>query len=152
MLYYRPLISWVAKNSIPVIHLQRRNCLKATMSLIIARDTGVYVSSSVSSKKSQKIVVSPERLLDGLNKLLKEKSLCELLTRNNHSLTVNYEDLFDKQTVTIQRIMDFLRIVNPSFRTPDIVKTSPEKLSELVKNYEEVRQAFTGTRWEKYLD
>lgn len=152
LLYYRPLISWVAENSIPIIHLQRRNYLKAIMSMIIARDTGVYVSSSVSFKESQKIVVSPARLLNGLNNLSKEKSRCELLTRNNPSLTIHYEDLFDKQMTTIQQIVDFLGITNPSFRTPDIVKTNPEKISELVENYEEVRQAFAGTPWEKYLD
>lgn len=152
LLHYRPLISWVAENAIPIIHLQRRNYLKATLSLIIARDSGVYVSSSVSLKKSHKVIVNPVRLLQGTSNLLAEKVQCELLTRNNPSLTIYYEDLFDKQASTVQRIMDFLGIEDPSFRTPDIVKTNPEKISELVENYEEVTRAFAGTPWEKYLD
>jgi LPS sulfotransferase NodH len=152
MLYYRPLISWITENSIPVIHLHRNNYLKAAMSLIIARDTGVYVTSSGSLKKSQKITVSPTRLFHGVNNLWKDKLQCDLLMRNNPSLTVNYEDLFDKQALIIQQIVDFLGISNPFFQTPDIVKTNPEKISELVENYEEVRQAFIGTPWEKYLD
>ena len=152
LLYCRPLMSWVVENSIPIIHLQRTNVLKATISLIIAHDTGIYVSSSVSFKKGQKVSVSPARILHELNQLSKQKLQCESLTQNNPTLTVNYEDLFDNQTLTIQQIMDFLGITNPSFQTPDIVKTNAEKISEFVENYEAIRRALAGTPWEKYID
>jgi LPS sulfotransferase NodH len=152
LLYYRPLVDWVTQEHIPIIHLQRSNPLKAIISLIKARETGVYTATSQSLVNEQKFKINPTQVLNQLNKLLKEKSQCQSLLRDNPMLNLTYEDLFEDQSPTIQRIMDFLGITDPLFHMPDIVKLNPEKISELLENYEEVKQALSGTRWEKYLD
>jgi LPS sulfotransferase NodH len=152
LLYFRPLINWVVTESIPIIHLQRVNILKAAVSLLQARKTGVYISTPGSSGAKEKVTIRPALIVNTITGLSKEKSRAETLLRNNPMLNVTYEDLFAKQSGTLEQIVDFLGAKNSSFHIPDIVKTNPEKISDMLANYDELKQSLTGTRWEKLLD
>jgi LPS sulfotransferase NodH len=152
LLYYRPLRNWVTKNKIPVIHLHRVNLLKAAVSLLKAQESGVYVATSRSTMKPQKINLSPQWILSTLDTLVKQKSKCENIIRNSPILSLAYENFFEDQPLAVAEIIKFLGIKDPSFKKPDVVKLNPEKMIDFLENYEEVKQALVGTRWEKYVD
>jgi LPS sulfotransferase NodH len=151
-LHYHPLVSWISENPVPIIHLQRKNLLKAAVSHIKARSTGIYTSTSASLEKHQKINISPAVVLHELRSLSEDKIKCESLIHNNPTITIYYEDLFENLSLTIQQLKDFLKIENIAFQKPDIIKTNPEKISESIENYEEIKRALMGTRWEKLID
>jgi LPS sulfotransferase NodH len=152
LLHYHPLATWVSENAIPIIHLQRKNILKAAISHIKARSTGIYTVTSTSSEWHQKIIMNPHAILNELYSLSEEKLNCQALIHNNPVLTIYYEDLFGNLPLTIRQLIDFLQIENISFQKPDIVKTNPERISEIVQNFEEIKHVLTGTEWEKLLD
>jgi LPS sulfotransferase NodH len=151
-LYYKPLINWVRKNKIPIIHLHRVNLLKATVSLLKAQESGVYVATSQSTTKPQKIRLTPQRILSRLNTLVKQKSKCEKIISNSPTLSLTYESLFEHQSSAVIEIIKFLGIKDASFKKPDVVKLNPERMIDFLENYEEVKQALVRTPWEKYLD
>ncbi|HEU5289676.1 MAG TPA: sulfotransferase domain-containing protein [Cyclobacteriaceae bacterium] len=152
LLHYHPLASWVSGNPIPIIHLQRKNLLKAAISHIKARSTGIYTSTSVSLEKRQKINISPAAILNELRSSSAEKLKCESLIRNNPSITIYYEDLFKNLPSTIQQLQAFLHIENVSFQKPDIVKTNPDRIDEIIENYDDLKKVLRGTDWEGFLD
>jgi LPS sulfotransferase NodH len=152
LLYYYPVKFWIRKNPVPIIHLQRRNILKAAISLLKAKKYGVYISTSVDLPQNKKIKINAEDILNELKRLSDEKLRSEFIVRNNPSITIYYEDLFEKQSSTMQQIIDFLQLELLPFQKPDITKTNPEKISEILENYAEVERALIGTAWEKFLD
>ena len=152
LLYYKPLSNWIADESVPIIHLQRKNILKAAISLVRARETGVYVSSNDVVAIGQKVLINPTLILDELKTYESEKSECESHLLNNPMLNISYEDFFADQSTSVQLIMNFLGIDEQALKTPNLVKTNPEKISERLENFEEVRQALAGTPWENFLD
>jgi hypothetical protein len=152
LLYYRSLIKWITKNNIPIIHLQRTNLLKVVVSLLKAHQTKVYTSTSMTPKSDQKIKLQPSVIVQSLEKLSQQQLKCERVIQGNPVLSITYEDLFEQQKVVIGKISSFFNLTDASFSKPDIVKTNPEHLNDVVENYDEVRRALRGARWEKFLD
>jgi hypothetical protein len=48
-------------------------------------------------------------------------------------------------------VMEFLGVEKMPLAS-DLKKINPDNLSELVNNFDDVRAALSGTRYEKYLD
>ena len=152
LLYYYPLVDWLEKNSIPIIHLQRRNPLKAVLSHAKAKHTGVYVSTSETTLAFEKITVDPQVILDELALAENQKKSCDPIIQNHPTLIIFYEDLFEKQPIALQDLGKFLKLEELSFTSPNITKTNPENIRDMIQNYDAVVAALTGTKWEKYLD
>jgi LPS sulfotransferase NodH len=151
LLHYHALGRWIVKNKIPIIHLQRKNELKVVVSLLKAQATGVYSSSSNETSTHSRIRLQPENILRTLVQLSQEKVACEKIVRFNPTLNISYEDLFEKQAPIIREIMKFLDANDRSLTQPDIVKTNPDRLSDVLENYDEVKLALAGTPWEKFM-
>lgn len=152
LLHYNAIESWLKTNSVSVIHLQRKNPLKAAISLLKAKASGIYTVTSNDNPQNKKINIRPSEILDELKRQINEKLKCEEIIQNKRTITIYYEDLFGKQSETIQTVAAFLKIDNNSFTKPDIAKTNPQNLTDVLENYEEVKKLLQGTEWEKYLD
>lgn len=103
-------------------------------------------------KSDQKIKLQPSVIVQSLEKLSQQQLKCERIIRGNPVISLTYEDLFEQQNVVIGEISSFFKLSDASFIQPDVVKTNPEHLNNVVENYDEVRQALRGTRWEIFLD
>jgi hypothetical protein len=103
-------------------------------------------------KSNQKIKVEPSMIVQSLEKLSQQQLKCERIIRGNPVLSVTYEDLFEQQNIVIGKISSFFKLTDATFLKPDIVKTNPENLDDVIENYDEVRQALWGTRWGKFFD
>jgi hypothetical protein len=51
-----------------------------------------------------------------------------------------------------RRVLDFLNIDQVAPLTTDLVKLNPDSLEDMIENYEEVKQALSGTDFEEFLN
>ena len=65
--------------------------------------------------------------------------------------TVTYEDIVQQRGKTLSEVQTFLD-VKPRRLIPATRRQNPEPLSELIANYEELRDAFQGTEFETFFD
>ncbi len=69
-----------------------------------------------------------------------------------HVCRVEYEDLQGDRSTTLREIADFLNVDPEPVLQTDLVKSTPDRLSEAVANYDELVAAFRGTPLELWLD
>jgi len=136
---------------IRVIHLRRRNLLKAFVSWKIAQKTDVWKQANDSSVELDKrVVISPEECVAFFEKTLEQEKIADERFSGKPLLQTTYETLTSQFNEQMDLIQKFLNVdsLPLSMKT---VKQNPESLSDLILNYDELSHAFSGTRWEAYL-
>jgi LPS sulfotransferase NodH len=135
-----------------IVHIVRHNLLKTYISRIRARQTGVYLSTG--SPEMVLLHVPVDSLVERLAELEKEQqALQSLLSRLNlESVTVSYESLAGQSRDSeLKRILSFLS-VDPEIRLePRSTKITPDDLTQVIANYEEVATALNDTAYEHFL-
>ena len=137
-----------------VIHLKRRNILRTLISRKLA-DLWGYTSYTLTSHTAQTIkkVISFtfNELENGFQSTRAAESRADVMFGANPLLTIYYEELVRDRVVTFRKITDFLdvRYVQPK---AIIRKQYPEKSSDIVTNYEELKRAFDGTEWQSFFE
>ena len=134
-----------------VIHLRRRNLLKAFVSWKIAQKTDVWKQANDSNLKLDKrVTIDPAECVAFFEKTLEQEKIADARFSGKPLLQTTYELLtsqFTEQMNLIQKFLD-VDVLPLSMKT---VKQNPESLSELIMNYDDLSQAFSGTPWEAYL-
>lgn len=145
-----------AMRDLRVIHLKRRNYLRAEISSRIAYTTGVYGVRSDTEFKKYKQVLQPVLFQpDELARLFQKNQEWELEGEKRFAdhdrIELLYEDLASNFEREYRRVLEFLGI---DFHPPrvDFKKQSAKNMREQVSNYQELKSAFTGTRWEHFFE
>jgi tetratricopeptide (TPR) repeat protein len=154
------------KNDVKIIHLVRKNVLKTYISSVLnwnkrslnrlAHSTKEVPSVKVKIKLGNYLVQELERRKNEIahyrNFFHKNKFKC---------LEINYEDFFDNSnsesstivSPVLNQIYEFLCIKEKRYDlTTDLKKTNPNKLAELIENYDEVAGFLSGTEWACLLE
>jgi len=160
--YYHPLDDdsgqiWAelkALQNLHVIHLKRRNIFRTVISRKIAGYHDVWVARSADGhdRGQSKAVSFTKKELGRWFKQTREwEAWGEQQFSSHPLLSIEYEDLVHPPEDTFRKVTDFLGVQYAPPKTT-LKRQNPEKLSELVTNYSELKDAFAGTEWQEFFE
>lgn len=145
-------LAWLHRRGYVLIQMKRQDRLRHALSNISARQHGFHNRGRYGGNRRMHIDLADlHRWLENAEReaAYAAQSIGEL---PHHDVT--YEcDLLDaaSQRRTVDRICDLLGLPHEVTRT-DLQPTNPERLSELIANYDEIHRALQDTRWSQFLD
>jgi LPS sulfotransferase NodH len=139
-----------------VIHLKRRNILRTLTSRKIAGVLDVWStkandSRSDDSARPKKISFTIDELTKGFEQTRQWEQNGDSMFNNHPMASVYYEDLVDDVESCFRNITDFLGVPYMHPQT-GLKRQNPEKIRDLVSNYDELKTAFEGTQWQSFFD
>ena len=145
---YPEIAVYLFLHSIHVVHLIRRNYLDGLISEAIMQKTDqAHITSTQSVPKDIQIELDAKNLIDRLNQKHKTVMNIRAMLRwcGLPCLEVAYEDLRTDPSTFIQ-ISDFLSIPSEwNVSQSVLVKINRKSQSEVIRNYEEVKNTLRGT-------
>lgn len=140
-----------------IIFLRRSNMLRLVLSVMYAefRNEWHHKQSEGKVKHTTKMNVDVKEMVKRLNESDETYTFeSELMDGLSH-IPITYEgDLEDSNAhaSTIKKISDFIGVPYAMPSEPSLVKITPKSLDGFVENVDEIRQALSGTKFEKYLE
>jgi len=140
-------------NNLYVIHLKRRNILRSLVSRKIAgmKDQWKTTSNDVDNIDDKAVTFSVEELEEAFSETREWERNGDERFKNHPMHSVYYEDLVNNPEATFGTITDFLDLHSVVPETK-LKKQNTEKLRDLVKNYDELKLAFSKTEWESFFE
>jgi LPS sulfotransferase NodH len=143
-------------DDVRIIHLVRRNILRMVASHHLAVARGYHVLH----EPIQHEITSVDLPVDGvLNHLRKKQTLVETfrgrLDGRPRTLEVAYEDIMQGEQVSDRLTSDlcrFFEVDNKFARMPETVKLGPDRLVDMVGNYDAVASVLAGSEFEEMLE
>ena len=136
-----------------VIYLQRENLLRNSISCILGFQRNKWHDRSKNPLKEQKFTMACDRLLYELERrdIYTEKE-AEILERIDHIKIVYERDLLggENHQNTCDRLFAYLGLPSVGVRAK-LKKTTSNRLSDFIENYEEIESAIAQTKYAKYL-
>lgn len=148
---------WTTLNELKdvhIIHLKRRNILRTVLSKKIADLTDTWVNKNGNrndASNSKKVLLSEDELYKAFERTRAWESEYEEKLRSRPLIDVYYEDIVAGPKEEFRKITDFLGLQPVSPKTK-LKKQNPEKMNDLIVNYEELKKRFTGSEWEPFFE
>lgn len=135
------------------IALTRKNLLRKYVSAQIANQDQVW-SSREARQKTVSVRIDATDLERSLRRMETVNRLILDVAREFRGMEVSYEDLIEDRSIVMGSICRFLgiRMEDAASVKPRTARQNPAHLSELIENYEEVRELLMGTRYEALLE
>jgi LPS sulfotransferase NodH len=138
-----------------IIHLTRENRLRTIVSLDIAFKTDQW-SVSTNDKDKQpvkkKILLDTTKLIDRLEQIQDYENFIRDRFKDRHILEVVYEKLTTKPGETFQYIGRYLGVDDIDLSKITLTKQNPERLEQLIINYDEVYELLKNTKYAPHLN
>ena len=144
------ILRWAVENNVGIIHLIRKNYLKAIVSYEASLKRGL-LHSTTRIRPATTLHVSPTRLERQLATMTHQVETYRILLEHCRYLEVFYESLAADQEVEICRVLEFLNIEPSGPLSIDPVEIIPVQLEDMIENYKEVKLALRQTVFEKFL-
>jgi LPS sulfotransferase NodH len=140
---------------IRILHLRRHNLLKQYVShqLIHVKRDDHWDPHTTEPVKPASIVISADAALRYLRRLRAEYDLHERMFARHARLQLSYEGMIDGNALAAgvaRDICDFLGIAHRPMRS-SLVKMNPERLDQMITNYDEVARAIGQTEFADLL-
>lgn len=143
----------IQNKEIKIIHIKRRNLLRNFLSLKIAVKTNEWRSfNENSNSENKKTELTKEDCLYEFESQYNTTRQIEQKFKNHKIIEVYYSDLVNKKQETMNRIFNFLDTEPIFLPDPVLKKQNPERLSELILNFESLKSEFQHTPWESFFD
>jgi LPS sulfotransferase NodH len=159
--YYHPLDAkaedlWnelERRADIRVIHLRRENTLRTLLSRKIAgmKDSWTGTRFDTADTGSKRVTMTAEELAEGFRQTREWEESAAKRFRLHPMLHVTYEELVRNPTRVHAELVNFLD-APPSSPSTALRQQNPERLRELISNYDELKQYFAGSQWEPYFE
>lgn len=160
--YYHPIDDpesniWndlVNMDELHVIHLKRRNILRTLISRKLAATSDVWQTTNSSAKSvvdSKQVFFTVEELVEGFEETRQWEKNGEEMFKGHNVLSIYYEDLVDDAESSFNELSNFLDVDYIKLET-NLKKQNPEKIFDLISNYEELREYFSGTEWQIFFE
>lgn len=148
---YHSMRSYLQQHSFKVVHVKRENLLKTYVSRLRAQKTGVWHATHAVEKKM--LYLSPKKLLPDLDALaIETKALDDaILEMGLDAITVGYEDFAFNGKSELYRVLDFLDVDTSVALQAPLKKITPDNLSKVITNYDEVVDLLSRTGYAAYL-
>lgn len=139
-----------------IVHLVRRNILRAIASHHLAVARNVHVVRYSASYAVNSVKLDPRTLTAALRKKAATvETFRKRLAEHPNSVELSYEDLMDGDLVASQlpsRLCGFFEVGDEFTRCPPTARLAPHRLDELVSNYEQVEHTIKQTEFADMLD
>lgn len=133
-----------------IIHIVRRNVLKTLISREVARSNRLYHTEK--RIRLRKVRLNPRTLVRYLDRISAEnRAWAELMRPLPHHRTY-YESFRRDNRGELEVLLRFLGVDPTPDLTSPFVKMSPDRMADIVENYEEVERALRGTDYERFFD
>jgi hypothetical protein len=142
---------FLGHREIRVVHLQRQNLLNVHISVLLMQKRKELQATRPMAPIG--IRVEPDKALAWMRKAVTRHERFEALFAGHERLDVTYETLFDGshlQAVTARRICKFLGVSQQPMQSR-IIKLNPRSLRDMVKNYDELAEAISGSEFSGML-
>lgn len=149
--YSKILNGLIYDKSTSCIHLIRRNKLAMYLSLVKAQRTGAWSSNNKSDNSNELINLDPYECQKAFESIKHEQEYFIKCLENRNVLTVYYEDIIESPDEKYNEIQGFIGLDIQSI-TPTIKKQIIKPLCQVIKNYDELKEHFSGTEWEINFD
>lgn len=143
---------------IRVIHLERRNLLRALVSLRVAQQTNIWRIDhwrppGYGDYRRPRIHITLEEFMFCVKSRLERYAGLRREFGGYPSLTICYEDLRSKRDHWLRMVYEFLGL-DPDVPLPEDTTQRQEfrSLSESISNYDKLKSLLRGTRWEILFD
>lgn len=146
---YPALVDYLATRQVSMLHLIRRNTLRIVLSKELAVQRDQFHARVDDSVKRTAVRLNAKNLVEELFRQETEvkKARTQFSALRLPYLEVVYEDLLSGAT-PFDVLLSFLGMQNGmQALTSTLQRLNVAPLSELIENYEEVRQALAGTRF-----
>lgn len=142
--------------SIKVIHLDRENILRSFVSQKIAEKTNIWLnkrSGKASDWKANEknIQLNAEELEREFEKTRRWQHEGEERFKRHQVLQISYEDLTRNSDDTFIEVCNFLEVPFQKPRTT-LKRQNPEKLGELIGNYQEMKDHFKNSEFACFFE
>ena len=141
-------------NDIKVIHLKRRNILKAHLSEKIALKTRKWVNIFDTNSENfggVRITLDYDECLRDFEYTRKMEREFDSLFMEHEKLDVFYENLHRNFSEEMEKIQKFLELT-PYPLKPQIFKQSRNELHEAITNFDELKYKFSPTEWKCFFE
>lgn len=136
---------------IGLIHLRRKNLLKGYVSLLVAKETGLWANRYPATDLEPSIRVDPGTAERYLRWDLKESIECQARYSDRASIVICYEDLVADLQYHYGLIQAFLGVEQRTL-WPRTCKQASRSLQTAISNYAELAERWKGTEFERYLE
>lgn len=144
----------ISLDNLSIIHLKRRNILRTIVSRKIASTQKVWATKSAkrhSASRNKSVSFTTGELEQGFKKTRAAEDKGDKEFSNHPLVTVYYEDLVINPEGEFGKVTEFLGVKYVPPKT-HLKKQNPESLKVLIKNYNELKSAFSGTEWQQFFD
>jgi Stf0 sulphotransferase. len=147
------LSSFLQSNAeLRVIHLKRRNILRAHLSLCMAMRTGCYWTiNERQASDSAPLELSYPFCCRAFERTRADELKYDDFFKDHSKLDVFYEDLVDNRRAVLREIFDLLDVPESEVSS-EMKKQNSGKMSDLILNYWELKEQFKGSPWEHFFE
>lgn len=152
----RDFISDPAFQGVQIIHLVRRNVLRMIASHHLAVARGAHVRDERTKFDIDSVEIPADNVLGLLRKKVQLiEAFRERLKGRPRSCEIGYEEIMAGEVVSeslIARLCEFFAVDDAFPRQPKTVKLGPDRLREMIRNYDAVAEVVQGSEFEDMLE
>jgi LPS sulfotransferase NodH len=147
-----PVLAYLEnQNALRMIHIKRKNILKAHLSHKRVQG-GRWSNISGSNKDNHPpIHIEYEECLRAFIRTREREREYDSFFDDHQKIDVLYENLCSDYEGEVRRIQEFLSVDNEVVK-PLTYKQFRQPLSKAISNYSELKERFTGTEWEEFFE
>lgn len=148
------LMKWIRRKSdFYVIHIKRRNLLASFASQRVAAKSKVWSWSTpdVPAPNQVQIALTAEECVRYFESTVYEVEYYNAFFESHPVLEIFYEDLYADLNSQLAVIKDFLKL-NPHPMTSRLQKQNSSCLTDVISNYEELKNDLANTRWKVFFE
>ena len=141
--------------TIKIIHIKRRNLLRTYISKLIAQKTGAWNSRQEGSPldmKEKRVTVDVQHCITELRDTISwEETYGKKMFPEHAYMELSFEELTGNLQSTIDSVMGFLGLKTMKVKSK-LKRQNPEKLEDLVDNYEELANALLDSEFDYLVE
>jgi LPS sulfotransferase NodH len=139
------------KDNLFIIHLKRKNILRTIVSRKIANKTDIWNSVECKTDlENKKVTLNPKSVMESIRKTKRMVNWGDNLFHEKDMLEVYYKSLVEKKEKVMENIFAKLNVPESNVHS-GTSRQNPEKLNNLIKNYNQVVEYFEETKFEWML-
>lgn len=142
---------FAARPRLRVVHLVRSNALRQHVSLLAARQRGVFHVMPGEPRPRKRVTVPLQNLRNRLARLTGDVAMARTFIADHDHIEIRYEDLVTARGAVYERIFAFLGVPGIELAEPTLRRINLGALPELIENYAQVVEVLQGTEYERFL-
>ncbi len=143
-------LKFLKENNYLLLHIRRRNALRVLVSRFAARARGLHHSTGTVS--TPLVTLPVHNLLTLLNQISTDNTNWGKLAEQLPYLQIDYEDYVENPASEDERMLDFLGASKDVAIKSPLVKVTPNDLSKVLSNLDEVTKVLKDTEYEAMLE